>query len=256
MTGRLAVLAAACAVLLPAALHAQGVPASREKAMHDRGWGPVQFDDGTKDRYLSARADEYMDVFRDLLDRAQWSTVSGIDCGQHKDDMEAFYNGALMYWGTSNAAREGETIRAEDAAGTVEWLVVFDYQKMWKSWDADAMLDLLLHEGWHWTHKETKETPEAEDAERCASMPNEEDDDNPSDPGGTTCTEEEYTYTEWDWVYTEIEAGSCVGVSPVRWPWEEGGDDGEMHCTPAKWGYVLMEVEKTGVRTVCVPTSN
>ena len=93
--------------------------------------------------------------------------------------------------------------------------------------------------------------------EHCHDEAREEEEDDPGEGGtATTCTDEEYTYTEWDWVYTEIEAGSCVGVSPVRWPWEEGGDDEEMHCTPARWGYVLMEVEKTGVRTVCVTTSN
>ena len=46
MTGvRLAVLA--CAVLLPGALHAQGVAPAREKAMRDNNWGPIKQLDNT-----------------------------------------------------------------------------------------------------------------------------------------------------------------------------------------------------------------
>ena len=123
-------------------------------------------------------------------------------------------------------------------------------------------LESLLHEAAH--HSEGNNgagyghtgTFTAQNAERCAVLKPTEDED---DPGGggtvTTCTDEPYTYKEWDWVWTEIEAGSCVGVSPVALPGEEPGEP-ELHCTPATWGYVLMEVEKEGVRTVCVTTSN
>ena len=249
MTARLAVLAVACAVLLPSELHAQGVPPARKQKMREAGWT-----DRNRD-FASARWDEHgrIDEFNRLVADARWKTDQ--TCTQHKADMKSFLDGAIMYWAEDGVAtREGQTLRLDDG-NVVEWLVVFNWD-LYDQWNDDAMLNLLLHEGWHWVHKETEEGTAAGKAEDCAWIPNKEDDDNPSDPGGTTCTEEEYTYTEWDWVYTEIEAGSCVGVSPVRWPWEEGGDDGEMHCTPAKWGYVLMEVEKTGVRTVCVPTSN
>jgi len=154
MTGvRLAVLA--CAVLLPAALHAQGVAPAREKAMRDAQWGPIRQDDGTY-AYLSARSDEDMDHFRDLLDKAQWSDVNGVDCDQHQKDMKKFLNGAPMYWAvdkmSEDGGRDGQTLRATDG-NVVEFISVFE----WKSRSDDGMLNLLLHEGWHWINKETKE---------------------------------------------------------------------------------------------------
>ena len=115
----------------------------------------------------------------------------------------------------------------------------------------------MTHEGLHWAYGAAHSLVDrlleciAEEEEDPQCGPN-------ADCGGgpvTTCTDEPYTYKEWDWVWTEIEAGSCVGVSPVALPGEEPGEP-ELHCTPATWGYVLMEVEKEGVRTVCVTTSN
>ncbi|MDE2678265.1 MAG: hypothetical protein OXI76_10195 [Gemmatimonadota bacterium] len=150
---------------------------ARKKAMNDHGWGPhPDFDN----KYASAPSDADMDWFRDLLDRAQWSTVSGINCDQHQKDMKKLLNGAPMYWAKDElGGRDGQTINAND--GNVDdWIFVFD----WKKRSDDAMLDLLLHEGWHWVHKETEEGTDAEDAERCASISLEEEDDEPSEGGG------------------------------------------------------------------------
>jgi len=216
MTGvRLAVLA--CAVLLPAALHAQGVAPAREKAMRDAQWGPIRQDDGTY-AYLSARSDEDMDHFRDLLDKAQWSDVNGVDCDQHQKDMKKFLNGAPMYWAvdkmSEDGGRDGQTLRATDG-NVVEFISVFE----WKSRSDDGMLNLLLHEGWHWINKETKEGVNALRAERCASMPNEEDDDDPEGGGETpeepttpTCTDQQVWVTWTEWERVEETTGEWVAV--------------------------------------------
>ena len=244
MTGRLAVLA--CTVLLPAALHAQGVAAAREKAMRDNNWGPIQQNDGTY-AYLSARSEADMERWRDLLDKAQWSTVSGIDCEQHQLDMEKFYNGAPMYWAVDvmphSAGRDGQTIRATDG-NVVEFLSVFNWEI---SRSDDEMLNLLLHEGWHWVHKETEEGTDAEDAERCAALSlEEEDDDEPG--GGENPTEpvcEEKLVAVYYTVYErEYRAGTpCLASDDI---------DGATWCHGVgTWVLVAKQKVKWETQTVC-----
>ncbi|MXW68017.1 MAG: hypothetical protein F4Z72_13585 [Gemmatimonadales bacterium] len=145
--------------------------------------------------------------------------MSGIDCGQHQLDMEKFYNGAPMYWAVDNMddefGRDGQTIRATDG-NVVEFLSVFNWER---SRSDDEMLNLLLHEGWHWVHKETEEGTDAEDAERCASISLEEDDDDPEGGGETpeepttpTCTDQQVWVTWTEWERVEETTGQWVAV--------------------------------------------
>ena len=195
------------------------------------------------------------DWFEDVVfgDDTIWETDE--DCKTLSDDMAVFLSNAPMYYATPAAAtRSAETLMVAAGSDTV-FIVVFDRTELPTG---DALLNTLLHEGYHWIHETLDHGGgfDAYDAEDCARIPR-EDPQCDGCGGGTvtTCTDEPYTYKEWDWVWTEIEAGSCVGVSPVALPGEEPGEP-ELHCTPAVWGYVLMEVEKEGVRTVCVTTSN
>ena len=162
--------------------------------------------------------------------------------------MERFLTGAPMYYAVPLAeTRSAETIQATLGGDTV-FIVAF-----WKTKtniSAETLLAHLLHEGWHWLHRETTETSAATAAEACARYQLEEEDDE----GTTTCTEETYTYTEMVPVWTQIKAGTCVGLSAIRWPGEEPAEDDGLHCTPAVWGYVMQTVERTGTRTVCVTT--
>lgn len=180
MTGamrRLAVVAIAF-IVLPSALHAQ-IPELRLKKMIERGWTQL-----TRD-FASARWGEHgrIDEFADLVADARWAEDE--TCQQHKDDMETFLdpNGsAIMYWG-EHGTEDGETLRVSDG-NVVEWIVMFNWD-LYNDWDEERMLRTLLHEGWHWAHKETEEGTAAKNAENCAWIPlEEEDDDEPSQGGG------------------------------------------------------------------------
>lgn len=98
----------------------------------------------------------------------------------HRDDMESFLGdpdilgtGANMFWAEdqlSGDPRDGQTISASDGNFT-HWFVVFQR----RSRTDDEMLNLLLHEGWHWVHEETEEGTAALKAEACAWIPLEEE---------------------------------------------------------------------------------
>ena len=198
------------------------------------------------------------------LDAAEWVGLDGdnaADCQKVLDGVnEAYYGGGVdLYTGMPNwqaqdsAASQGIVIAGHlphpDGAAILFHSSLLDFEH--------DLLTSALHEAAHYAGIGHDDEFSSYDAQDCAKIPNEEDDEDDPGEGGTvtTCTDEPYTYKEWDWVWTEIEAGSCVGVSPVALPGEEPGEP-ELHCTPAVWGYVLMEVEKEGVRTVCVTTSN
>lgn len=119
----------------------------------------------------------------------------------------------------------------------------------------EEMLTTILHEAAHHEGEDDHELAEYA-ARNC--LQDDDDDDNPGG-GSMTCTDETYTYTEWEPVYAEIEAGSCIGIGSLGIPFPQGnfgeqgmGEDDDPYCTPAVWGWVYEEVERTGTRTVCV----
>ena len=213
---RLAVLAIA-SVLLPSALHAQTNKADslRRDAMHKNGW----------DNPVSALWDEEMgriDEFTELVNDARWKTDE--TCQQHKTDMQTFLVGAVMYWAEDRVdSRSGQTLSV--TAGITEFFVVFN-RDLYDKWDEDQMLATLLHEGWHWAHKETVEGTKAGKAESCAWLPlEEEDDDDPNGTGETPTTENCDETLEWvepvtDEVFvkppsTQLEGSSLTGLPGV-----------------------------------------
>ena len=248
---RLAVLAAACLVLLPSALHAQANKADslRRAEMKDRGW----------DNPRSALWDEEMgsiDEFTDLVNDARWEPDQ--TCQQHKLNMQKFLVGAVMYWAKdAGGSRNGETISIT-TGGITEFFVVFN-RKLWDKWDKEQMLKTLLHEGWHWAHKETVEGTKAKKAERCAWLPLEEDDDEPGEGGGEsteTCEDvwrPALTTTVPVWVVPtdcndnedeaetcDFETGICTGM--------------RLHVCPGKWVDQVVVLRDGYMERVC--TSN
>ena len=178
-TRRLVVVAVACTVL-PSALHAQ--TAARKKAMSDRGWGP---------EYASAKegAEGVSGWFDELVygNDTDWDVQSD-HCYQHLEDMRRFLDDAPMYWAEGGPGKDGETISLSDG-NLVEWIVVFQRDSTRSN---EEMLNLLLHEGWHWVHEETEEGTDASKAELCAWIPANEDDDDSgggNTPRPQTCTE-------------------------------------------------------------------
>lgn len=234
MTARLVVAAALAA--LPGLVSAQTV----EEVLRNDGW-----------QGAAAMSDDSIGFFGGLMNRADWNNPAP-ECVTVKDFTERMFSEVAWYIG-KHTGHWGEYYPEVTLSNGDTIQVVAFNRDLWPL--PSLALESLLHEGAHHAGFTHAGSFDAYDAESCAVLKPLQPPP-PNSGTGTTCTDETYTYKEWDWVYTEIEAGSCVGVSPVRWPWEEGGDDEDMHCTPARWGYVLMEVEKTGVRTVCVPTSN
>ena len=246
---RLAVLAIA-SVLLPSALHAQQNVADslRRAEMRDRGWADAESALwGEKSR---------IDEFTDLVNDARWKTDE--TCQQHKTDMQTFLVGAVMYWATDQGnSRNGETMSIS-AGGITEFFVVFN-QKLYANWNKDQMLKTLLHEGWHWAHKETVEGTKAKRAESCAWIPLEEDDDEPGEGGGEpteTCEDvwrPALTTTVPVWVVptdcndNEDEAETCdfgTGICTGM----------RLHVCPGKWVDQVVVLREAYKERVC--TSN
>lgn len=218
----LAVLAIVlCGAAASPALHAQS--ALHKEKMGELGW---------VDPYSNARMgpEGQWTWFRELLDDAKWDD-SNPTCLQHEQDMEEFIGpsedkGTVMYWARDRTKRrQGQTISVS-YGGQTEWFVVFQRA----TYSDDDMLNLLLHEGWHWAHKETAEGTAAKAAENCAWIPLEEEDDECASAdgmaadcngGGTpkpeTCTEtQEWVPPVTIEVFVKPESSTLEQGSPVE----------------------------------------
>ena len=186
--------------------------------------------------------------FGSLVNRADWHN-SAAQCADVQRAVNDLAQRGLWYEG-NHEGKHSEYFAVSSDSGLVG-AVVFDRPL---SGDEVGALEALLHEAGHHAGYGHSGTFSAYDAEDCARLRLEDDEDD-DEVGTTTCTEETYTYTELTPVWTQIEVGTCVGVGAVRWPGEDPSKDEDLHCTPAVWGYVMQPVERTGTRTVCVTTS-
>ena len=241
MTGAmraLVALAIVCAVL-PPALHAQGINPHYAEAMKRKGW---------LQKYESAR--EIVDAFgidhiTQLVsgDNTTWEAgrKGRADCTALNTGMSKFLNDAPIYYaGRIQADRDGETMRVT-LGNDYRFISVLrrDINRTGKD-----LLAIVLHEAWHWINEEEGvETGAAEDAETCARLVLEEDEDD--DPGGVNplppvCEDRvvpEY-YTAYEPQYKRSRV--CVGPSD-----DVGGITGD-----CPWTYRLVDVPVHKVRWV------
>lgn len=248
MTGamrRLAFVALACTVL-PSALHAQEINEHNERAMLRQGWLPTF----RSARDIPSDSAFGIDHINDLVfgDETTWKvgTLGRADCTALSTGMVKFLREAPIYYARRpQGDRDGQTLKVTLGAD-YRFISVLRRDTMRSGKD---LLELALHEGWHWINEEEVETRAAQDAEGCAEWnPKEEEEETCDGCGGEdpevpettqTCTDQQVWVTWTEWERVEEKTGVWEAVRAPPWNGEEGdSDDSEP---------ILYYVEKTRV---------